>query len=213
VTQAIVVLGFATVKSLAVGASVFRALNARGQKMIDPTKFFHHSLMTAMAARMVIERDHPQKGGTVFAAGILHDVGKLVVAEFLGNAMPEILERVGGDVLWEEAEREVLGLTHSEIGFWFASRWKFPGELADAVRWHHDPAEAVLHRDHASAVHLGDVIAHRSGATGSGRRDVPEPSAVALQVLHVDEGMLAEFGKLVSGMVIDERGAGITLGM
>ncbi|HMB70615.1 MAG TPA: HDOD domain-containing protein, partial [bacterium] len=142
VTQAVVILGFATVKSLAMGASVFRALPTRSGAL-DPSGFFHHSLMAAMASRMVMERVRPGQAGTAFSAGILHDLGKLVIAEFLPDALPGIAERVEGGLAPEQAEREELGLSHAGIGAWFSATWSFPDELAAAVRWHHRPGAAA----------------------------------------------------------------------
>jgi HD-like signal output (HDOD) protein len=185
VTQAVVILGFDTVKSLAMGASVFRALRSDSGR-IDPGAFFHHSLMAAMASRLVMERRHPARAATAFSGGILHDIGKLVVAEFLPEAARRIAGRIETGGTPEDAERGELGLTHAEIGGWFAGAWNFPEELAAAVQWHHRPAEAPSHRDYVSAVHLGDVLAHRAGATGSGRPTPPEPDASAQAELGLD---------------------------
>jgi HD-like signal output (HDOD) protein len=212
VTQAVVVLGFETVKSLATGASVFRALNTRGGDGLDPRSFFHHSLVTATAARVLVERSSPQKAGTAFCAGILHDLGKLVIAEFLPDASGEIRQAVARGRSLEEAEADALGLTHAEIGSWFTGRWNFPEELAATVRWHHRPAEAKEHRDYVSAVHLGDVVAHRIGAAGSGPAVAPEPHPAALEELAVDETALEEITNIVAGMVKDPQEVGLTLG-
>ena len=211
VTQAIVVLGFETVKSLATGASVFRALNARGGDGLDPRSFFHHSLVTAMAARVLVERSSPQKAGTAFSAGILHDLGKLVIAEFLPEACGPIHESLAAGRSLEEAETAALGMTHSEIGAWFTGRWNFPEELAATVRWHHEPAEPKEHREYVAAVHLGDIIAYRTGAPGTDRVAAPEPHAAALQELAVDETALEEIANVVAGMITDPRQAGLTL--
>jgi HD-like signal output (HDOD) protein len=103
VTQAVVILGFDTVKSLAMGASVFRALGAHGGP-IDPEAFFRHSLVTALGARLVMERRSPGKAGTAFCGGILHDLGRLVIAEFLPKSLREIETRVAKGETPEDAE-------------------------------------------------------------------------------------------------------------
>ncbi len=180
VTQAVVVLGLDTVRSLATGASVFRALGSKTGE-VDPQAFFHHSLVTAFASRVVMERRSPQRAGTTFCGGILHDLGKLVIAEFLQEALPQIRVRITAGATPEEAETTVLGLNHAGIGEWFAGAWNFPDELTAAVAWHHDPAEAPKESEYAAAVHLGDVLAHRAGAGGSGRSTPPEVQTFALE--------------------------------
>lgn len=212
VTQAIVVLGFQTVRSLATGASVFRELRA-GAGALDAAAFYHHSLFTAMGARTLLERLAPRKGGTAFSAGILHDLGKLVIGQHLADRRPEIAALVAGGTSPLDAEREVLGISHAEIGAWFARRWSFPGELTAAVLWHHRPDAAREHGEFASAVHLADVIAHRQGADGGQGTGPTEPCEAALQVLRLDDGELERIEQTLSEMVIDGAAAESTLGV
>ncbi len=203
VTQAVVILGFDTVKSLAMGASVFRALPSP-KAGIDLSAFFHHSLMTAMASRIVMERTCPARAGTAFSAGILHDLGKLVMAEFLPKAEPGIQRRIADGLAPEDAEREELGLSHAEIGAWFSASWNFPEELAAAVEWHHRPAETRRHGEFVAAVHLGDVLAHRAGAGGSGRATAPEPDPAALVALNLAP---ADLDAMLERIATFDRGA------
>lgn len=212
VTQAVVILGFDTVKSLAMGASVFRALHSESGR-IDPGAFFHHSLMTAMSARLVMERRHPSHAATAFSGGILHDLGKLVIAEFLPETAARVRARIDAGEAPEPAEREELGLSHAEIGGWFAGAWNFPDELAAAVSWHHRPSEAPRHGDHVAAVHLGDVLAHRAGATGSGRPVPPEPDASALAEMGLDGADLEALLERVRATEVGVGTARATLGV
>jgi HD-like signal output (HDOD) protein len=185
VTQAIVILGFSTVKSLVAGASVFRSLKSSNAAGIDGGSFLRHSLAVAMGSRILVEQRAPQKAGTAFACGILHDVGKLVIAEFLGDAMQRIAERVRDGEPRDVAETAVLGLTHSDIGSWFATRWNFPEELTSAVRWHHHPAEATVHREFVASVHVADVLAHRHGVGADVVREDPTLDERALAILGI----------------------------
>jgi HD-like signal output (HDOD) protein len=194
VTQAIVVLGFETVKSLAMGASVFRAFRASRDPELDPGEFFRHSVTAAHGARSLMSLVAPRLAGNAFSAGILHDLGRLVIAEFLPEEGAKIRVAAGDGRGAEEAERDVLGLDHADIGAWFASRWSFPEDLTAAVRWHHAPERAEAHGKTVAAVHLGDFVAHRVGAGGSGRpgAEPPSPSPSALAALGLDEVALEE---------------------
>lgn len=211
VTQAVVVLGFETVRNLATGASVFRALRKKGDGA-DADGFFRHGLAAAVAARVIMERHAPQKAGTVFCAAILHDLGKLVMAEFLTDSWRELEERVASGEEYDEAEIAAAGMTHMEIGEWFAARWSFPEELTASVRWHHQPAETTLHSDCVAAVHLGDIVAHRCGAGGSGRPEAPVPSPEARTAMCLPGKDLEEVTAVVREMVADQGAAIFTLG-
>ena len=211
VTQAIVVLGFETVKSLAMGASVFRALNASRTHGIDGREFLQHSLTTAMAARLLIERrGATRKAGTAFAAGILHDLGKLVIAEFLATDASVIARKVAEGTPRHEAEVEILGLTHAEIGEWFADRWNLPEELVAAVRWHHEPGGAGDHREFVAAVHLGNVIAHRLLPRKDGG-EAPEPAPSSFDALGMDASILEAVAAQVESISTEAGPASTTL--
>lgn len=200
VKQAVVVLGFETVRNLATGASVFRAL--RGNRL-DADELFRHGLATAVAARILVERRTPRQAGTAFCAGVLHDLGKLVAAAFLPEAHAAIAAAVASGEDYDRAELAALGMPHTRVGEWFALRWSFPEELAAAVRWHHAPAEAPGHAQCVAAVHLGDIVAHRCGSGGSGRPSAPEPRPEALQAAGISEGDLDALVTTVGEMVRD----------
>lgn len=212
VTQAIVVLGFNTVQGLATGASVFRTLQL-GAAGLDPRGFLRHSLVTAAASRALASRRGAQRGGTAFAAGILHDLGKLVIAEFLNDSHQVIADRVGLGIPYEEAERAELGVTHQDVGAWFAGRWNLPGELAAAIRWHHEPEESREHSEMAAAVHLADLTAHRIGANRSGRPQPPPLASVALTMLDVTEDDLDAVGQDLLERLEDGHPADVPLGV
>jgi len=213
VKQAIVVLGFETVRSLATGASVFRAFGNGDRPGVDATSFFRHSLVTAMGTRLLIERRWPQIASAAFCAGVLHDLGKLVIAEFLPWAEAEIRAKTESGAVLEEAEEATLGMSHAEIGAWFAGRWNFPAELAAAVRWHHEPGGAQEHERFAAAVHLADLLAHRAGAGGSGRPVPPEADRFALAALGLELQDLDEWTEKIAAIVTEAPPAEVTLGM
>jgi HD-like signal output (HDOD) protein len=213
VKQAVVVLGFETVRSLATGASVFRALGAGKQGGLDAAEFFRHSLVTAMGTRLLVEKRWPQLAGSAFCAGILHDLGKLVVAEFLPWSGAGIRSRLDNGAPLEVAEAEELGMSHAEIGAWFAARWNFPSELAAAVRWHHEPAMAEEHADFASAVHVADVLAHRAGAGGSGRTKPPRPDEAALRAVGLGEEALDDWTERITALSVEAPSPTATLGV
>lgn len=76
----------------------------------------------------------------VFTAGLLADIGKIVLAEWVGGSLEELEQRgVSGELAFDEAERTVLGIDHAEIGACVLEDWGLPQQIVDIVRWHHEP--------------------------------------------------------------------------
>ncbi len=131
---------------------------------IDALAFWQHSIAVAVLAERLageLEIDHTE---VVFTAGLLHDIGKLVIGLSLSEASHEVLDRVrGNDGAFVAAEREVLGTDHAEVGDALASHWQLPAEIRSAIRWHHDPAGARFDRTLVALVHVADGLAHMLG--------------------------------------------------
>jgi len=131
-----------------------------------------HDLRTAIAAREVIL----QSGAAIspdlaFTAGLLHDIGKSLISDFLAGSAPEAIELITSQDSHDylEAEEKIIGVDHTEAGFEPAQAWQLPEELAEVILYHHQPANASEEfRPLVYAVHLGDNIAMMGGfGTGS----------------------------------------------
>ncbi|MEW6304182.1 MAG: HDOD domain-containing protein [Verrucomicrobiota bacterium] len=157
-------LGFQLVYRLVAGLSGARALapQQKGYGM-DEGQLWRHSVTVAVAAQLVAE-ETGDDANVAFTAGLLHDIGKVVLAGGLESAYTKLIEEVNDrqhSLL--EAEKAVLGVQHAEIGGRLLARWKFPASLVAAVWFHHHPAAADAHARLASAVYLGNLIAHFLG--------------------------------------------------
>lgn len=133
---------------------------------------WRHNLFAAVAAREVARRARRDFGiDLAFTGGLLHDIGKALLSDFLRGTSGEILSEIaqGRAQDYLAAEQEKAGLDHAELGEILAGRWQLPPPLQAAIRHHHQPAEADPEwRPLAYAVHLGDILAMMSGcATGS----------------------------------------------
>jgi putative nucleotidyltransferase with HDIG domain len=162
--RAVQLLGLETVRSLALSMQVFSQFENTTRR----TSFSHlwqHSVRVARLARELARRmglDQPSID-EAFTAGLLHDVGKLV----LSDAVPECEARLtsaeddcaGADRL--AAERHAFGANHADVGAYVFGLWGLPYGLIDAVRWHHRPADSGSERPTAlTAVHLANVFDH-----------------------------------------------------
>ena len=107
---------------------------------LEPGILWKHSVAVALAASHLAHQTMPEEGGVAFTAGLLHDIGKVVLNEYVGREFAEIVRRVSEQGLsFAEAESQVLGFSHAEIGARLAERWSLPEPLVRAIRWHHEP--------------------------------------------------------------------------
>ena len=126
-------------------------------------ELWQHSVTTALASR-AIARKLGGDENLVFTAGLLHDIGKLVLSSFLEDAYEPLLSRLEpSGVSFLDAEKSILGVEHAEVGGRLLTRWRFPANLVNAVAHHHDPAKAKPFHQLAAYIHVGDLIAHCLG--------------------------------------------------
>jgi putative nucleotidyltransferase with HDIG domain len=203
-TEAVVLLGFSAVKSLAISSHTARLLNRAlpGYGMASG-ELWQHSLAVAFTARRIAVDVHLAPVEEAFVAGLLHDIGKVVLATHMEQAFEEIGAAARGrGVPFHHVEAEMLGFDHAELGARVAAQWSFPAELEEAIRCHHDPARATLKPMLAHVVHLADVacmmLGIGLGADGLAYEAHPE----TLVALGVDQAaivrLLDEIGPLVT---------------
>ncbi len=160
ITEAVVLLGFSAVKSLAISSHTARLLNRPlAGYGLATGDLWKHSLASAFCARRLAVEAHMSPVEQAFVAGLLHDIGKLVLA----THMEDVFQEMGADararrVPFHLVEAETLGFDHAELGARVAAQWSFPAELEESIRFHHDPDQATLKPKLAHVVHLADVM-------------------------------------------------------
>ncbi|HSQ59924.1 MAG TPA: HDOD domain-containing protein [Acidobacteriota bacterium] len=174
VELAVLVLGPGTIRDLVLTASVVQSLGPADRALTD---LWNHAMACGVAARALGERVQYRLLGEAYAAGLLHDIG----AVLLRQRDPERFEaalaltRAQGMPL-EEAERSLYGSDHSEVGGWLAERWGLPGEIVEAIACHHAPETAVRSPELTALVHIADSLADRAGYAWT---PVPAPHALS----------------------------------
>ncbi|MBI5895210.1 MAG: HDOD domain-containing protein [Desulfobacterales bacterium] len=159
--QALVVIGFNEVRNLVLSSAVFNNFAKLSRAPgFDAHLFWRHSFVTGLACRMMA-RPMGLPGGESFVAGLIHDIGKLVMVMALPLEFTKMMKMTGNFGLEHVvAEKHLLGLTHEEVGLRLLKRWAFPQHLQSAVGYHHHPALANVQVAQALAVHLADLLAH-----------------------------------------------------
>jgi HD-like signal output (HDOD) protein len=136
VKLALVVLGFENVKEMALSLSVLNSFKGENNKHFDTSMFWQHSVSVGACTRMLARETCYRLAGEAFVAGLLHDIGKVVLNQYLPKEFAEIQTLIfEGGVPCDRAETEILGVTHAEVGAWLAERWNLPVILVEAIRY------------------------------------------------------------------------------
>ncbi len=162
--DAVVLLGFASVKNLAITASITRLLTSdRDEYAGIRSDLFDHSLATAVGAR-ILGRAKRISGEKAFVAGLLHDLGLIVLVCYRKPLFGELMRVAESENRsFDEVELDVCGFEHAELGSLIAAEWKFPPALCEALRYHHHPEGAVVDPALARSIHCADWVANRMG--------------------------------------------------
>jgi putative nucleotidyltransferase with HDIG domain len=190
IPQAVTLLGFVTLKNALLSAAVFDLfrLNTTG---FDMTALWKHSVATAAASRLLAKRLRYPNAEKAFTAGLLHDIGKVMIARYLPMSLLSIAQAVHDHpVTIAAAEQQVVGMAHPEFGAWVLARWGLPPALVEAVEFHHAPAKAQHAFDLAALVYLADILTHRA-SIGNGGDSLPRAAdSQILEHFGLDESTL-----------------------
>jgi len=154
--QASGLLGTKTLKSLALSISSMNLFN-RSCPGFDPKAFWKHSISVGLAAQRLGTVFLPRLEQELYVAGLLHDMGVALLVQYLTEEYGLVIRLVqsSGRPL-EDAEMEVLGITHPEVGHMLASRWMLPRLVCDGIRHHH--AEGELQERTVASREAVDIV-------------------------------------------------------
>jgi len=198
--RAVALLGFNMVKSLAVSVGVIRSLPSKGlSEIFDIQDLWVHSLAVATAMKVIDGgKDGKEEGEALFIVGLLHDLGKIILAEFFPEDFAAALERSnsGSQAPLYESERQIIGIDHGEVGGMLLSRWKFPDLIVVPVTQHHSlPTGGSEYLKETAALRIADVLAQEASIGNGGNGVVPELPKKELDVLEIGEQELEKVKK------------------
>ncbi|HEU4851476.1 MAG TPA: HDOD domain-containing protein [Telluria sp.] len=172
VNQAIVVLGFDSVRALVSAGGIIDHFQGGGGP-VDATLFWRHAIATALCSRH-LARATRQNQDHAFIAGLLHDIGELVLATRFSAPYQQALDLAArSDCGLLKAEQEVLGIDHQRVGLVLAQAWRFPDMIGRAIAHHHAPQHEDLGRLPA-IVHVADAIVDALDLLGNESTLVPQ---------------------------------------
>jgi HD-like signal output (HDOD) protein len=215
--QAVTYLGDKMVMGIAIAGSSGPIFEGRLEGYGgDAGALWGHDLYTAIVAREIANRSAASVNPEIaFTAGIVHDIGKAVISQYLKTLSTkpvfDVADKERPDFL--AAERDKLGTDHCQVGGVLAFKWRLPAALKESIQFHHDPRQASEeHRSLAYVVHVADRVAMQAGqSTGADCLQYPlDPDFTERLGITQDEfdPLMArverEFARVVGGMFAKE---------
>lgn len=181
IPHATVLLGFSVMKTLVMSASMAGMIAGAIQGL------WEHSLACARVSAMLartLGADEPEE---LSALGLLHDIGKVVIAEYLKDEFAQIQQLVKDeDILFVEAEEKVMGVTHARIAEWLLRKWNLPAITVKAIAYHHNLTGGEDYSFRAAIVHTSDVLIRARGIGSGGDTGIPALNPEILEIMKIN---------------------------
>ena len=163
-SEAVMLLGLDTVKSLALTLGLFSKFDESTLSFIPVKRIYEHSMKTGLLAREIARAEGADTGmvADAFMTGLLHDVGKLLLGHNIPDIYQGIFERSSREKIpFFEAERAELGATHGEVGAYLLGLWGLPDAVVEGVAFHHNLGGSLVKGfEPLIAVHVASAIEH-----------------------------------------------------
>jgi putative nucleotidyltransferase with HDIG domain len=185
--HAVVLLGVKRFSSIAVAACMNKKMDTAVEGYgLSPGELWLHSIAVSTTAEALAKNRKLDETNDFFTPALLHDLGKLVLGKFVKAEQPKIDSLVVKGVPFDIAEKEVLKTDHAEIGALILSKWSFPVDLINAVRWHHNPEGLENSNLHTEIVYLANLMCHSNGDSESDEEQLNMPYSSVLDRLHIE---------------------------
>ena len=158
---------------------------------LDRKAFWKHSLACAICSKILAQKIKssvlidPEE---CFCAGLLHDIGRLVLDQYFKQNFIGVLEQAAAEKcsLYEVEKRE-FGCTHANIGDWLTSKWELPRDLRIPLIYHHEPSESPMAAEKSFIIHLADFISNDHGLLSCGIEAYPDLHPDTLSILKLNQ--------------------------
>jgi HD-like signal output (HDOD) protein len=191
VQRAMAIIGTKQIRELALATTVLRMFKGLKNPFVTMESFWQHSVACGVAARIIATTRRENNVERFFVLGLLHDVGRVIMfmkAPDQSNKAFQLAQ--SSQQLLFQAEQEVFGYHHGDVGRALLDMWKLPKVQQEAVGCHHNPARAVHYPLETAVVHAADIIANALQLGSSGERCVPILNTAAWARLDIPDNQL-----------------------
>lgn len=161
-SKAVSIIGTSQIRNLALSTAVANSFSGLSNQLVSMDNFWRHSLYCGLAARKLARQAGKCDAEAVFTAGLLHDIGELV----LFNRLPEQAKKAlllvldsADELAMYQAEQQTMGFDHAQVGGELARQWKLPPLLQECIAYHHDIHAARQYRREVAIVHIANILA------------------------------------------------------
>ncbi len=209
IEEAIVILGFFTLRSLLI-ATATHSIFHNDRPDSPEHKLWEHSLATGMACRKIAEKTACSKVEEAFIAGLMHDIGKLIFLQKMPEDYTEIIEKVeAGQESFCSLEQDSFGFTHAALGSILLMKWSFPQNLIDAVADHHATERFTSVESDvslATIINLADMMAKSMGVDFGQKAPENLAETEAAKQLGMDDAMILTIISSLQESFAEEKG-------
>jgi len=174
ITQALVIIGTKQLRDLALATSIVSLFKGIPKDLVNMDSFWRHSIVSGIVAKILATYRRETNIERFLIAGMLHDVGRLILYKKMGDQAREALYecQTTGALLFT-METKIMGFDHAALGRRLLNLWNLPLSLEEAVAYHHAPHQAKQYPLEAAVVHVSDIIGNALQWGTSGERYVP----------------------------------------
>ena len=204
VTRAVTVIGLRELRGLVLAASAVEAFSKIPNDVLNMVNFWRHSVYCGVVAQQLAERCRVLHSERLFVAGLLHDIGKLIMSHKIPDTVKKVISIKTTDTRPDdEIENELLGFSHAEVGGELMRCWQMPESLYNTVRYHHHPEEAESSELEVCLVHIANamtLLAETNPEEGEVNTSV---HAYAWKITGLDESVMEPVFEDAAGMFTD----------
>lgn len=161
ITHAVCIVGTNQLRDLALATCIIKNFEGIPADLIDMNSFWRHSVACGLASHTIAVYRREENPERFIIAGILHDIGKLILYTRLPVQAAKILSTCRSKKEYtSHAEKTLLGFDHAELGGMLMEAWNFPLRQIEAVKYHHNPLKSSEFSTDAAIIHIGDIITH-----------------------------------------------------
>jgi len=193
VTRAVTIIGLRELRGLVLAASAIEAFSKIPSDLLNMAYFWRHSVYCGVIAQLLAKRCHVLHSERLFVAGLLHDIGKLIICHKLTTEAELIIKTCSetGELDFV-VEKRILGFDHAEVGSELLKEWRMPDSLQDSVAFHHNPELAEDSILDVCMIHIANCI------TGMAEQEIEQQSGIqvvsdyAWKISGLDESVIVD---------------------
>jgi len=204
VTRAVTVIGLRELRGLVLAASAVEAFSKIPNDVLNMVNFWRHSVYCGVVAQQLAERCRVLHSERLFVAGLLHDIGKLIMSHKIPDTVKRVINIKTTDPRPdEEIENELLGFSHAEVGGELMRCWQMPESLYNTVRYHHQPEQAESAELEVCLVHIANAMTLLAETNPEEGEVDTSVHAYAWKITGLDESVMEPVFEDAAGMFTD----------